>query len=156
MIVGVISLVFVLRLRALKREDSMHHRVLTFPAAVLAIAMSACGGSDGSPNTPSSSNAMTVTITAQNGAQSFSPNPASAGGQMVVFKNNDKIVHRVALNDGAVDTGDIAPGATSRAVQMPGNGTNYHCTIHPDMIGSVNAASGAAPPPCEGVYCGVY
>jgi hypothetical protein len=59
----------------------------------------------------------------------------------------------VLLNDGTVDTGDIAPGATSRVVTMPGTGTNYHCTIHPDMIGSVSASSGAAPPPCEGVYC---
>jgi plastocyanin len=97
---------------------------------------------------------MVITITRQNGAQSFSPNPASAGGQMVVFKNSDSITHHVALNDGGLDTGDLAPGATSRAVQMPSSGTNYHCTIHTDMIGSVNAASGAAPPPCEGIYCG--
>lgn len=127
--------------------------MLTFTTAV-AIIMSACGGGGSStPTTPSTSNAMTITITRQNGAQSFSPNPASAGGQMVVFRNNDSITHHVALNDGGVDTGDIAPGATSRAVQMPASGTNYHCTIHLDMIGSVNAASGAAPPPCEGVYC---
>ena len=96
---------------------------------------------------------MTINITRRNGAQSFSPNPATAGGQMVVFKNNDSITHRVALNDGSLDTGDIAPGATSRAVQMPGNGTNYHCTIHPDMIGSVSTAAGAPPPVCEGIYC---
>jgi plastocyanin len=127
-------------------------RMLTFTTAA-AITMFACGGSS-TPTTPSTSNAMTITITRQNGAQSFSPNPASAGGQMVVFRNNDSVTHHVALNDGVVDTGDIAPGATSRAVQMPANGTNYHCTIHLDMIGSVNAASGAAPPPCEGVYCG--
>jgi len=24
------------------------------------------------------------------------------------------------------------------------------------MIGAVNAAGGAAPPPCEGAYCGEY
>ena len=33
------------------------------------------------------------------------------------------------------------------------NGANYHCTLHPDMVGAVSAASGAAPPPCEGQYC---
>jgi plastocyanin len=96
---------------------------------------------------------MTITITRQNGAQSFSPNPASAGGQLVAFRNADTVVHRVALNDGSVDTGDIAPGATSRTVRMPGNGTNYHCTLHPDMIGAVAADSGAPPPPCSGIYC---
>jgi len=133
----------------------MRYGILKFAAVGTVVGACACGGSGGSsPPTTPSPNAMTITITSQNGAQSFSPNPASAGGQMVVFKNNDKIAHRVALNDGAIDTGDIAPGATSRAVQMPGNGTNYHCTIHTDMIGSVSAASGAPPPPCEGDYCG--
>ena len=73
---------------------------------------------------------------------------------MVVFRNADSIVHRVQLNDGSVDTGDIAPGSTSRAVQMPTGGTNYHCTVHPSMVGAINPASGGPPPTCEGVYCG--
>ena len=51
-----------------------------------------------------------ITIVGQNGTQAFSPNPASFGGQMVVFRNNDSVAHRVVLNDGSVDTGDIAPG----------------------------------------------
>jgi len=73
-----------------------------------------------------------------------------------VFRNDDRITHRVVLNDGSVDTGDIAPGATSRAVAMPAAGTNYHCSIHPGMIGSASAAAGAPPPPCEGPYCSAY
>ena len=90
-----------------------------------------------------------------NGTQAFSPNPASFGGQTVVFKNNDSVMHRVVLNDGSVDTGDIAPGATSRAVAMPGSGANYHCQIHPGMIGAVSAAAGG-PPACTGLYCDPY
>src|SRR5262245_16588091 len=112
-----------------------------------------CGGSS---TEPTQTSAMTITITGQNGATSFTPNPASAGGQSVVFKNNDSVTHRVVLNDGTIDTGDIAPGATSRPVGMPGSGTNYHCSIHTGMIGSVSASSGAAPPPCEGAYCTGY
>jgi plastocyanin len=126
----------------------------------LALAVWACGGGGSSPAptgpspSPSgNSNAVTISIVREAGAQSFNPNPASVGGQMVVFKNNDSIVHRVILNDGSVDTGDIAPGATSRAIMMPGNGTNYHCTIHPSMVGSVSPSSGGAPPTCEGPYC---
>ena len=119
-----------------------------------AIAATACGGdSNHAPTTPSSSTPFTITVTRQNGAQSFSPNPALAGGQMVVFRNADSIVHRVILNDNSVDTGDIAPGATSRTVTMPMNGTNYHCSLHPDMVGAINPASGGAPPACEGIYC---
>jgi plastocyanin len=119
-----------------------------------AVCLSSCGGgSNSAPTGPSTSNPLTITILSRNGSMSFSPNPAAVGGQTVVFRNNDSIVHRVQLNDGSLDTGDIAPGATSRSVQMPGNGTNYHCTLHPDMVGAVNTAAGSPPPPCEGIYC---
>ena len=71
----------------------------------------------------------------------------------MVFRNADSVVHRVMLNDGSIDTGDIAPGAASGPVQMPGGGTNYHCSLHPDMIGAVSGTAGP-PPACEGPYCG--
>jgi hypothetical protein len=58
----------------------------------------------------------------------------------------------VRLNDGTVDTGDIAPGATSRQVMMPSAGTNYHCPLHPGMIGAVSPQGGGEPPPCSD-YC---
>ena len=125
-------------------------RVLAAAAAGLIFA--ACGGGGSSPSGPTPG-ALTITITRQNGAQSFSPNPASAGGQTVVFRNGDSLVHRVRLNDGSIDTGDIAPGATSAPVQMPADGTNYHCSVHPDMVGAVSGTTGG-PPPCEGPYCG--
>src|SRR5688500_18060142 len=135
-------------------------RLLVRAAAsiVVVCSVSCSGGGTASPTAPSSpsTNAVTITIMRQNGTQSFSPNPASAGGQRVVFRNADSIVHRVRLNDLSLDTGDIAPGATSREFQMPASGTNYHCSHHPDMIGAVNAAGGAAPPPCEGAHCGEY
>ena len=117
--------------------------------------VAACGGNGSSaPTAPSpSASPFTITVTRQNGAQSFSPNPATAGGQMVVFRNADSVVHRVTLNDGSLDTGNIAPGATSAAVRMPNGGTNYHCSLHPDMIGAVTPQAGGPPPMCEGIYC---
>ncbi len=69
-----------------------------------------------------------------------------------MWRNNDTVVHRIVSNDGTFDTGDIAPGATTRAIQSPSAGTNYHCSIHPGMIGAVNATGGAPPPPCQGTY----
>jgi plastocyanin len=125
-------------------------------AAALALGW-ACGGGSGTPSSPStpgsgSSDPVTITIAGERGAQSFSPNPASAAGRMVVFRNSDSVVHRVRLNDLSIDTGDIPPGATSRAVRMPEAGTNYHCSLHPTMIGAVNADN-QAPPPCTGLYC---
>jgi plastocyanin len=134
---------------------------LTAAAAVAAsLVVSSCGGGGGSsPTNPSPTptptptpNALTITITSQNGSQSFSPNPASAGGQLVVFRNADTIPHRVQLNDGSIDTGTIAPGATSSAVMMPTAGTHYHCTLHPAMTGAVSGMAGD-PPPCVGIYC---
>jgi plastocyanin len=132
----------------------LHALALASIAGVLSVG---CGGGGSTPSSPSTTPTPTPTITivGQNGAQAFSPNPASFGGQTVVFRNNDSVVHRVVLNDGSVDTGDIAPGATSRAVAMPGSGTNYHCQLHPGMIGAVSSGSGP-PPPCTGIYCEGY
>ena len=132
----------------------MRLRLLTASALLAGLVAVPGWGDDSSmPTIPSPATTSTITIVGQNGAQSFSPNPASFGGQQVVFKNNDSVLHRVVLNDGTVDTGDIAPGATSRVVTMPSSGTNYHCSVHPAMIGSVTTATGAPPPPCTGDYC---
>lgn len=128
-------------------------RVWTLSIFAATLAAAACGGGSSSPTTPSSTpDVVTITINRQNGSQSFSPNPASAGGRVVVFRNADTEVHRVRLNDLSIDTGDIAPGRTSAPFTMPAAGTNYHCSLHPDMIGAVNPASGGAPPACTG-YC---
>jgi plastocyanin len=129
--------------------------------AVVSIAIVLCGGCGGSgsstPSSPSpAGNATTIAIMGSNGTQAFSPNPANFGGQTVVFRNSDSVTHRVVLNDGSIDTGDIAPGATSRAVAMPVSGTNYHCQLHPGMIGAVSGSTGGAPPACVGLYCDPY
>ncbi len=128
-----------------------------------AAAVSGCGGSGSSysgttpsPTTTPSASASTISIVGQNGTQAFTPNPGAFGGMQVVFKNNDKVTHHIVMNDGSGDTGDLAPGATSPAIAIGTAGTNYHCTIHPGMIGSSSAASGAAPPPCDGPYCTGY
>jgi plastocyanin len=133
-------------------------RAITIPALIAtALCVAACGNGESSstPTAPSPSpgTSPTIVINRQNGSLSFSPNPAAFGGQTVVFRNADSVIHRVQLNDMSVDTGDIAPGATSRAVQMPANGTNYHCALHPDMVGAVMGSGGLPAPPCEGVYC---
>lgn len=130
-------------------------------ATLAGLACLTCGGSSGgstpsSPSGGSSATAPTIAVTGQNGAKSFFPNPSGFGGQMVAFRNDDTVMHRVVLNDGSADTGDIAPGATSRAVLMPASGTNYHCAIHPGMIGAVSAGGGQQPPACTGSYCDPY
>jgi plastocyanin len=97
---------------------------------------------------------VTINVVAVNGAQSFSPNPATLpAGQMVVWHNVDSITHRVVLNDRSVDTGDLAPGASSQPIAIAAASGQYHCSIHPVMVGSVNQDTSTVAAPCEGAYC---
>jgi plastocyanin len=99
--------------------------------------------------TPMTSNGVvTINVVAINGAQSFSPNPATLpAGQMVVWHNVNNTTHRVVLNDRSVDTGDLAPGASSQPMAIGAAGGQYHCSIHPEMIGSINRDTSTSPPP---------
>jgi plastocyanin len=66
---------------------------------------------------------------------------------MVVWRNVDRVIHRVVLNDGSLDTGDLAPGASSQAMSINTGSRPYHCSIHPSMVGTIVAASSMAPTP---------
>ena len=133
--------------------------------AIVALGLSVwgCGGSSYSSGTsanptsptPSMAGVVTINVVAGNGAQSFSPNPATLpAGQTVVWHNVDSITHRVALNDGSVDTGNLAPGASSQPIALAAIGGQYHCSIHPVMVGSINqVTSSPASPLCDGAYC---
>ena len=133
-------------------------------AALTAITLSlpACGGSSSEPTPPSgptppgSPAAFTITIAGQAGERSFSPNPAPAGGQMVVFRNSHNVVHRIRLSNGTFLTTELQPNMISQPVQIPAAGAHYHCSLHPEMIGVVNATSGVPPGACEGPYCDGY
>jgi plastocyanin len=126
--------------------------------AIVIVALSlgtwACGSSNyaGSPVTPTpsqtpaptSTSVVTINVIGVNGAQSFSPNPATLpAGQMVVWHNIDSITHRVVLNDGSLDTGNLDPGASSRpmTINVPAAGDPYHCSIHPVMVGTIVTAT---------------
>src|SRR5512145_67899 len=123
-------------------------RTLAFALAGIVLSLN-CGGSGGyggdatpapTPTPGGSSNVVTITITGVRGVQSFSPNPAScAQGQMVVFRNADTVTHRVILDDRSLDTGDIAPGASTQPLPLGAVSKSYHCPIHPNMVGSLNS-----------------
>jgi plastocyanin len=112
---------------------------------------SSASGDSGNPVAPTSSTSgvVTINVVAVNGAQSFSPNPASLPvGQMVVWHNVDSITHRVVLNDGSLDSGNLNPGASSlpTTINVPAAGDPYHCSIHPVMVGTLVQASTASSP----------
>jgi plastocyanin len=94
------------------------------------------------PTPTPSSGVVTINVVRENGAQSFSPNPATLpAGQMVVWHNIDSVIHRVVLNDGSLDTGNLAPGASSQPMPINTGGGPYHCSIHPSMVGTIVAAA---------------
>lgn len=118
-------------------------------AAVGALALWSCGGGGGATS-PSNPATVVVTIVSSTGNSAFQPNPVRANsGDTVMFKNNDRLLHRLVLDDGSADLGDIAPGATSRGLTLRNaNAARFHCTLHSSMVGIINGATAPEPPPC--------
>lgn len=111
------------------------------------------GGTPTGPTPPATGDTVTIDIVAINGEQSFSPNPATVpDGRTVVWRNVDSTTHRVVLNDRSVDTGNLAPGASSQPMTLTSaSGGPYHCSIHPEMVGRITRAASSAS--CQGPYC---
>jgi plastocyanin len=119
-----------------------------------------CGsstGTGGSPSAPTptptpapaptpSGGVVTIDVVTQNGAQSFAPNPATLpAGQTVVWRNIDRVMHRVVLNNGSLDTKDRSPGVSSQPMSINAGGGPYHCSIHPSMVGTIVSAAQTIP-----------
>jgi plastocyanin len=136
-----------------------------------ALALWNCGGGGGSstaasptsptptaaaPVTPAAPTPSTVSvaIVASTGNSAFQPNPVRAvSGDTVVFRNNDTVMHHLVMDDGSGDLGDVMPGATSRGLTLrSANATNFHCTLHSTMVGSINGATAPETPECRDLY----
>lgn len=111
-----------------------------------------CGGGGSSPvsATPPSggggNGGSVISIVANAGNQSFSPNPASIpNGGSATFRNADSTTHHIVANDGSFDTGNLVPGASSAAMGVESGTIQYHCTIHPTMVGSINGSTANGP-----------
>lgn len=94
-----------------------------------------------SPTTPTGpvssvsvvSGATTMTTTA------YSPNPITvARGTTVQWVNNDNTTHTSTANGGAWNSGPLAPGGQFSFTFQNAGSFPYHCTIHPNMVGTVN------------------
>ena len=133
----------------MKRRLSLTSGLFILGAALLY--QVACGNSSpAAPTMPPPSGgggaSTTISIVANNGSQSFSPNPASVPpGQTVAWRNGDSTTHHIVADNGSFDAGTTVPGATGATVTV-GNGTiTYHCAIHPSMIGTINGSQGNGP-----------
>lgn len=123
-----------------------------------AVSLSGCGGGGGgapaSPTAPSAGGATVTTIIVGSvGPASYSPNPVTArAGDTVMFRNADVQRHHIVLDNGSVDFGDLAPGATSRGLAiLNGSELRFHCRLHISMVGTINGAT-VPEPPCVDQY----
>jgi plastocyanin len=116
--------------------------------AAAALPFTSCGGGGGgggvtNPPPPSGGGGgtadVTITIVAENGNMSFSPDPATVNvGQRVAWRNSAGAIHTATQNGGSFDTGSVNSGATSAAITMSAAGTfGYHCSLHPAMVGTL-------------------
>ena len=102
--------------------------------------------------------AVIIQIVSSFGSGAFMPNPTTANvGDQLVFTNTDAVLHHIVLDDGT-DLGDVAPGQSSAPIALATPTATFHCTIHPSMVGSINAELAAPdpyyPPPDD--YYGYY
>ena len=77
---------------------------------------------------------------AQVGIENFTFSPAevtAAVGETITWTNEDSAPHTATLDDGGCDTGNIAQGATAGLVFDAAGTYPYHCTIHPNMTGTI-------------------
>ena len=113
--------------------------LLTISLLALSVA---CSSSPSTPSpTPPSGSGTSVTIV--NGAAAltttaYAPNPITASvGSTLTWINNDSIAHTSTANGGAWNSGTMAPGASFSTTFSSAGSFQYHCAIHPGMVGTV-------------------
>jgi plastocyanin len=73
----------------------------------------------------------------------FAFNPATITakvGDEITWTNNDTAPHTVTLDDGSVDSGNIAQSATYKHAFMTAGTFTYHCSIHTNMKGTITVS----------------
>jgi plastocyanin len=78
----------------------------------------------------------------------FSPSTVTVKvGDSVTWTNNDSAPHTATADDGSFDTEQFGNGESSTLTFSTAGSFAYHCTIHPQMHGTVvvEAAATAAP-----------
>ena len=80
----------------------------------------------------STSGTPTITIT----SSAYSPASLTVvSGATVTWTNNDNSAHTVTTEDGAINSGDIAPGSSYSKTFMTTGTYNYHDAHNADMKG---------------------
>jgi plastocyanin len=113
-----------------KASPSLLRRSLV-AACVLALAATACGGSDKGSPTPAAAAGGDKTVTISN--FEFSPDTLMVKvGDTVTVQNKDSAEHTVTATDGSFDTGRFASGTKTFTVTKAGR-FEFACNVHPFM-----------------------
>ena len=67
----------------------------------------------------------------------------------IIWTNTGTVTHTVTFDNETIDSGPIAPSQTFSATLQTVGIYTYHCSIHPTMIGSINAVAPQLPPQIE-------
>lgn len=116
---------------------------------VLSLVVAACGDDDdGGDTTGTTGETRTTGETGGGGGGTsitiadfaFDPNTITVSGPTdVTITNDDSAPHTFTADDDSFDV-QIAPGATETVTVDVSQTTGFHCTIHPDMTGTVEVA----------------
>ena len=111
----------------------------------LTIAAAGCGQSTPATTTPTpapatgSGASVSIVVNARTlTTGAFNPNPITiAHGSSVTWMNNDTITHTSTSDNGMWNSGGIAPGGSFTTTFATAGTFTYHCSLHPNMVGTV-------------------
>jgi len=104
--------------------------------------LAACSSSPSSPS-PTPAPASSTTVTIASGASTlttsaYGANPLTiATGTTVSWLNSDNTTHTATGNTSQFSSGDIAPGGRFNFTFSAAGRYDYHCTLHPNMVGTI-------------------
>lgn len=76
------------------------------------------------------------TVTINNFA--FSPKDiVVSSGTMITWTNNDSVAHSATADDNSFDTGVLSTNQSKSVTFSKTGKFSYHCSIHPNMMGTV-------------------
>jgi plastocyanin len=112
----------------------------------LSLVVAACGGDDDGDDTTGATGATEETGGGDGGTSitiadfAFDPDTITVSGPTdVTITNDDSAPHTFTADDDSFDV-QIDPGATETVTVDVSQTTGFHCTIHPDMTGTVEVA----------------
>jgi plastocyanin len=94
---------------------------------------------DGAPVTGATSSSVTIPMGAEDlGNRAYDPGEVSVSvGGTVTWMNTDTVSHTSTSNGSGWNSGIIAPGRQFSAAFSTRGTFQYHCAIHPGMVGTV-------------------